>query len=140
LSVLLVEEVIRRSTEATEVGLGTDPVAAERFAITQLLDIAQPAGDTTVAVCVERVERQGHAGVAAGIHLGAVEDRGHVLVDNLRWGKAVGVDEEAVCVGFVVALTDSNAVASLGERVSFKDLPERVREVVTSRLPGQERA
>ena len=41
---------------------------------------------------------------------------------------------------FVVALTDSNAVASLGERVSFKDLPERVREVVTSRLPGQERA
>ena len=41
---------------------------------------------------------------------------------------------------FVVALTDSNAVASLGERVSFKDLPERVREVVTSRLPGQEQA
>ena len=41
---------------------------------------------------------------------------------------------------FVVALTDSNAVASLGERVSFKDLPERVREVVAPRLPGQERA
>ena len=40
----------------------------------------------------------------------------------------------------VVALTDSDAVTSLGERVSFKDLPERVREVVTSRLPGQERA
>ena len=41
---------------------------------------------------------------------------------------------------FVVALTDSNAVASLGERVSFTDLPERVREVVAPRLPGQERA
>ena len=41
---------------------------------------------------------------------------------------------------FVVALTDSNAVASLGERVSFKDLPELVREVVAPRLPGQERA
>ena len=41
---------------------------------------------------------------------------------------------------FVVALTDSNAVASLGERVSFKDLPERVREVLAPRLPGQERA
>ena len=41
---------------------------------------------------------------------------------------------------FVVALTDSNAVASLGERVSFTDLPERVREVVAPRLPGQEQA
>ena len=41
---------------------------------------------------------------------------------------------------FVVALTDGDAVASLGERVSFKDLPERVREVVAPRLPGQERA
>ena len=41
---------------------------------------------------------------------------------------------------FVVALTDSDAVASLGERVSFKDLPEQVRSVMAPRLPGQERA
>ena len=39
---------------------------------------------------------------------------------------------------FVVALTDSDAVTSLGERVSFKDLPEQVRSVVAPRLPGQE--
>ena len=41
---------------------------------------------------------------------------------------------------FVVALTDSNAVASLGERVSFTDLPAQVREAVSPRLPGQEQA
>ena len=41
---------------------------------------------------------------------------------------------------FVVALTDSNAASSLGERVSFKDLPEQVRETVAPRVPGQEQA
>ncbi len=40
----------------------------------------------------------------------------------------------------VVALTDSDAVTSLGERVSFTDLPAQVREVVAPRLPGQEQA
>ena len=38
----------------------------------------------------------------------------------------------------VVALTDNDVIASLGERVSFKDLPEQVRSVVAPRLPGQE--
>ena len=41
---------------------------------------------------------------------------------------------------FVVALTDSDAVTSLGERVSFTDLPAQVREAVSPRLPGQEQA
>ena len=40
----------------------------------------------------------------------------------------------------VVALIDSDAVTSLGERVSFTDLPAQVREVVAPRLPGQEQA
>lgn len=40
---------------------------------------------------------------------------------------------------FVVALTDSDAITQLGERVSFKDLTERVRIVVAPRVPGQER-
>ena len=40
----------------------------------------------------------------------------------------------------VVALTDNDVIASLGERVSFKDLPEQVRSVVAPRLPGQEQA
>ena len=40
----------------------------------------------------------------------------------------------------VVALTDSDAVTSLGERVSFTDLPAQVREAVSPRLPGQEQA
>ena len=40
----------------------------------------------------------------------------------------------------VVALTDNDVIASLGERVSFKDLPEQVRSVVAPRPPGQEQA
>ncbi|MDO4244095.1 MAG: type I-E CRISPR-associated protein Cas7/Cse4/CasC [Actinomyces sp.] len=38
----------------------------------------------------------------------------------------------------VVALKDSDAVLELGERVSFADLPVRVREVVEPRLVGEE--
>lgn len=40
---------------------------------------------------------------------------------------------------FVVSLRDSDAVASLGERVSFADLPERVGQAVAS-LAGREQA
>ena len=41
---------------------------------------------------------------------------------------------------FVVALKDSDAVSSLGERVSFADLPDRVREAVAPRVGREERA
>lgn len=40
----------------------------------------------------------------------------------------------------IVALQDSEAVSSVGERVSFADLPGRVRDIVAPRVPGQERA
>ena len=40
----------------------------------------------------------------------------------------------------VVALQYSEAVSSVGERVSFADLPGRVRDIVAPRVPGQERA
>lgn len=40
----------------------------------------------------------------------------------------------------VVALQDSEAVSSVGERVSFANLPGRVRDIVAPRVPGQERA
>ena len=40
----------------------------------------------------------------------------------------------------VVALQDSEAVSSVGERVSFADLPGRVRDIVAPCVPGQERA
>lgn len=40
----------------------------------------------------------------------------------------------------VVALQESEAVSSVGERVSFADLPGRVRDIVAPRVPGQERA
>ena len=41
---------------------------------------------------------------------------------------------------FVVVLKDSDAVSSLGERVSFVNLPDRVRQVVDSRVSREERA
>ena len=41
---------------------------------------------------------------------------------------------------FVVALKDSDAVSSFGERVSFADLPDRVRQVVAPRASREERA
>lgn len=41
---------------------------------------------------------------------------------------------------FVVALKDSDAVFSLGERVSFVNLPDRVRQVVAPRASREERA
>ena len=41
---------------------------------------------------------------------------------------------------FVVALKDSDAVSSLGERVPFADLPDRVRQVVAPRVSREERA
>ena len=41
---------------------------------------------------------------------------------------------------FVVALKDSDAVSSLGERVSFTDLPDRVRQAVAPRASREERA
>lgn len=40
---------------------------------------------------------------------------------------------------FVVALKDSDAVSSLGERVSFTDLPDRVCQVVAPRVNREER-
>ena len=40
---------------------------------------------------------------------------------------------------FVVALKDSDAVSSLGERVSFANLPDRVRQVVAPRASREER-
>ena len=41
---------------------------------------------------------------------------------------------------FVVALKDSDAVSSLGERVSFANLPNRVRQVVAPRVSREEQA
>lgn len=104
MSVLLVKDVVRRGGEASEVGLGADAVAAERFAITQLLGVVQPAGDTPVAVRVERVEADAHPCVAARVDLAGVQDRLQVRTHDLGWGGGVGVDEHGVRICFVVAL------------------------------------
>ena len=88
----------------TEVGLSGNSSTAKGFSVAGLLDIAQSTGDTTVAVCVERIEGQGYACVAARVHFGAVQDRGDALIDDLRSGQGVGVEEVGALVGFVVTL------------------------------------
>ena len=94
-------------------------LAAERFAVTNLLDIAKAAGDAAIAVGIESVEVDRHSGVAAGIHLGAVEDRLNAAIHDLRRGGAVGVHEEAVLVGFIVtlgiAVTERELIDKLAE-------------------------
>ena len=82
----LVQEIVI-SGEDTEVGLSGNSSTAKALAVTGLLDIAQCAGDASVAVCVERIEGQGYACVAARVHFGAVEDRGDALIDDLRSGQ-----------------------------------------------------
>ena len=71
----LVQEVVI-SGEGTEVGLSGNSSTAKALAVTGLLDIAESAGDASVAIRVKRIETEADTGIAAGIHLGAVQDRG----------------------------------------------------------------
>ena len=70
----LVEEV-RPGTKGAEVVRGTGAPTTERFAVTELLQVAQPAGNATVAVGVERIEGQAHPPVAVRVHLCRGQDR-----------------------------------------------------------------
>ena len=80
--------------------------AAQRLAIAEFLDVAQPRRDAAVAVGVEAVERHRDLPVAAGVHFALVEDGLHLPVHHLRGLTAVGVEEPAVRVGFVVRALD----------------------------------
>lgn len=79
-------------------------LAAERLTVTDLLDVAQTAGDTLIAVGVECVEVETDTGVAAGVHLTSVQDRLHSTVNDLRCSGAVGVDEVMTLVGLILTL------------------------------------
>lgn len=60
----LVQEVVI-SGEGAEVGLSAHAPTAKALAVTGLLNVPEPAGDSSVAIRVKRIETQGNAGVAA---------------------------------------------------------------------------
>ena len=77
-------------------------LAAEGFAVTDLLQVVQPTGDALVAVGVESVEVDAGATVHAGVNLGAGQDRIAVGVHNAGSRGGVGVDEVAASVSRII--------------------------------------
>ncbi|OFA24674.1 hypothetical protein BW28_06045 [Clostridioides difficile] len=77
-------------------------LAAERLAVTHLLEIVQTAGDTLVAIGVKRIEIDAGAAVHTGIHLGVVEDRLSVRIHDAGSRAGVGVHEEGIGIRLIV--------------------------------------
>ena len=76
---------------------------AARFAVFDFLNVAETAGNPTVAVGVEGIEVDRNTRVATGIDFAVIQNRVYAAVNDLRGRSAVGVDKEAVFVRFVVA-------------------------------------
>ena len=91
--------------------------AAEGLAILDFLDVAETRRAAAVAVGVVGVESHADASVTAGVHFALVEDGLHFAVHHLGRLAAVGVEEIAIFVGFVVRTVDI-AVAKRGFEVA----------------------
>ena len=79
---------------------------AQALAILQLLDVAQTSGDATVAIGVVAVEGHADLAVTAGVDLTLVEDRLNLGIHHLGSLTAVGVEEVAASIGFIVGTVD----------------------------------
>ena len=79
-------------------------LAAQRRTVTNLLDVAQTAGNATVTVRIEGIEVDGDMGIAARVDLATIQDRLDGAVNDLGSGGAVGVDEVGTLVGLVLTL------------------------------------
>ena len=77
-------------------------LAAEGFAVTDLLQVVQPTGDALVAVGVESVEVDAGTTVHAGVNLGAGQDRIAVSVYDSGSRSGVGIDEVAASVSRII--------------------------------------
>lgn len=98
---LVQEIVVVVGCEIREVGFCAG-LAAERLAITDLLQVVQAAGGAAVPGGVERVERDAGSAVHAGVHLAAGKNRIQVRVHDARSGRSVRIHEVCVTVGLVV--------------------------------------
>lgn len=101
LASLVQEIVVVVGCEICEVGFCAG-LAAERLAITDLLQVVQAAGDAAVPGGVERVERDAGSAVHAGVHLAAGKNRIQVRVHDARSGRCVRIHEVGAAVGLVV--------------------------------------
>ena len=77
-------------------------LAAEGFAVTDLLQVVQPTGYALVTVGVESVEVDAGTTVYAGVDLGAGQDRIAVSVHDAGSRSRVGVDEVAASISRIV--------------------------------------
>ena len=101
--------------------------ATKRLAIPELLNVAKPRRDAAVAVGVIAIKRDGNRAISARIHLVLIEDGLNVPVNHLWRLTAVGVEEEAIRICFIlwtvdIAITQGqfkirgNLAAPLGHR------------------------
>ena len=98
--VRLVEEIIL-IVHSCKVVLSSG-LASERFAVTDLLKVVQTTGDTLIAVAIEGVQIDGCSAVHAGIDFGSFQDRLSVGIHDSGSRCAVGIDEIAVLVSFII--------------------------------------
>ena len=77
-------------------------LAAEGFAVTDLLQVVQPTGDALVAVGVESVEVDAGTAIHTGVNLGAGQDRIAVSVYDSGSRSGVGIDEVAASVSRII--------------------------------------
>lgn len=77
-------------------------LSAKRLAVTNLLQIVQPASDPAVPVAVESVEVDGRPAVHTGINLRTVKDRLAVSVHDSRRRAAVGVDKIRIRIRLII--------------------------------------
>ena len=77
-------------------------LAAEGFAVTDLLQVVQPTGDALVAVGVESVEVDAGTTIHTGVKLGAGQDRIAVSVYDSGSRSGVGIDEVAASVSRII--------------------------------------
>ena len=77
-------------------------LAAEGFAVTDLLQVVQPTGDVLVAGGVESVEVDAGTTIHTGVNLGAGQDRIAVSVYDSGSRSGVGIDEVAASVSRII--------------------------------------
>lgn len=80
--------------------------ATQGIAVLELLNVAQACRDATIAVGVITVEGYADGTVAARVHFALIQDRLNTLVDHLGSLTAVGVEEVAACIGFILGTID----------------------------------
>ena len=103
------EIVILHGVEVVS-GIGA---TAKRLAILELLNIAQPSSNTTIAIGVVSVEGHADPTVAATIHLVVIQDGPHLGIDYLGSLSAIGIQEVAVLIVGVIGAV--NVTVTEGE-------------------------